>query len=101
MTVLTRDSNVLRDFDVLDERADECGRRWAIRTFQRFREYGVTPPTIWDGKPAEAMRFVESFAGSVSLTDRHRLEAIVQQAAEDEWHWQIRDVTGYEPIAAE
>jgi len=101
MTVLTRDSDVVRDFDVLDERAEQCGRRWAVRTFQRFREYGIAPPLMWDGKPADAMRFVESFAGHVSLADRRVLEEAVQEAAADEWQDQMRQVVGYEPMAAE
>src|SRR5689334_4319104 len=73
------------DFDVLAERADDCGASWAVRLLGRLVAEGGTPPSAWPGTIDEARRLVETFADRVGFTERENLAAIVQYTAE--WTW--------------
>jgi hypothetical protein len=73
------------DFDVLAERADDCGALWAVRLIRRFLAGGEALPPAWPGTIVEARRLVETFTGRVGFTERENLAKIVQSAAE--WTW--------------
>ena len=73
------------DFDVLAERADECGALWAVRKLRRLVADGVALPPVWPGTLEEARRLVETFADRVGFAERENLASIVQYTAE--WTW--------------
>jgi hypothetical protein len=74
-----------RDFDVLAERADDCGALWAMRMLYRLLSSGSTLPPSWPGTKTEARRLVYTFADRVGFTDREDLTTILQCAAELTW----------------
>ena len=74
-----------QDFDVLAERADDCGALWAVRVLRRFNSTSRTLPAEWPGTLDEARALVGTFANRAGFTDRERLAKIVQYAAE--WTW--------------
>jgi hypothetical protein len=73
------------DFDVLTERADDCGALWAVRLLRRLVAEGSVLPPVWPGTIDEARRLVETFADRVGFNERENLAAIVQYTAE--WTW--------------
>ena len=73
------------DFDVLAERADDCGALWAVRMLYRLVSAGTALPATWPGTTTEARRLVDTFADRVGFTDRENLTAILQYAAELTW----------------
>ncbi|HKQ70214.1 MAG TPA: hypothetical protein VJT73_12785 [Polyangiaceae bacterium] len=73
------------DFDVLAERADDCGAMWAARTLRKLATLKMEPPREWPGSMDEARRLVDTFAARAGFPDRERLAAILQYAAE--WTW--------------
>jgi hypothetical protein len=77
--------NLSHDFDVLAERADDCGATWAVRMLRRFVADGVTPPAAWPGTLDEARRLVETFAERAGFAERENLATILQSTAE--WTW--------------
>jgi hypothetical protein len=74
-----------QDFDVLAERADDCGALWAARTLRRAMSTRIEPAPEWQGSFDEARRLVDTFAPRLSFNDRERLAALVQYSAE--WTW--------------
>ncbi len=72
-----------QDFDVLAERADDCGTLWARRVLRRVAS--AEPPREWPGTIDEARRLVETFATRVGFSEREKLAEIVQYTAE--WTW--------------
>src|SRR5262249_33644640 len=74
-----------RDFDVLAERADECGAMWAVRKWRRLAADGIALPRDWPGTIEEARRLVDTFAERVGFAERENLASIVQYTAE--WTW--------------
>jgi len=74
-----------QDFDVLAERADDCGTLWAGRMLRRVASTSKEPPREWPGTMDEARRLVETFAGRVGFNQREKLAEIVQYTAE--WTW--------------
>jgi hypothetical protein len=73
------------DFDVLAERADECGAMWAVRKLRRLVTDGIALPRDWPGTIEEARRLVETFADRIGFAERENLASIVQYTAE--WTW--------------
>jgi hypothetical protein len=73
------------DFDVLAERADDCGALWAARMIRRLSAGGVALPPDWPGTLEQARRLVETFADRVGFAEREHLASIVQYTAE--WTW--------------
>jgi hypothetical protein len=73
------------DFDVLAERADDCGALWAVRTLRRLVADGSALPPAWPGTIEEARRLVETFADRIGFTERENLASIVLYTAE--WTW--------------
>ena len=73
------------DFDVLAERADDCGALWALRMLYRLVSTGNTLPPSWPGTKTEARRLVDTFANRVGFTVRENLTDILQSAAEMTW----------------
>jgi hypothetical protein len=80
------------DFDVLAERADDCGALWAVRTMRRMVAGGAAPPHVWPGTIDEARRVVETFADRVGFAERENLASIVQYTAEWTWSESFDDV---------
>jgi hypothetical protein len=74
-----------QDFEVLAERADDCGALWAARTLRRHTAAKRDLPEEWPGTLDEARGLVATFAGRTGFTDRERLAKIVLYAAE--WTW--------------
>ena len=74
-----------QDFDVLVERADDCGALWAARMLRRITTSKAEPPREWPGTLEEARRLVDTFAGRTAHSDRERLAKVVQYAAA--WTW--------------
>jgi hypothetical protein len=74
-----------QDFDVLAERADECGALWAARTLRRLSTSQSEVPRRWPGTIEEARRWVATFAARAGFAERERLATLVQHAAE--WTW--------------
>ncbi len=74
-----------QDFEVLAERADDCGALWAVRMLRRFTATDRALPLEWPGTLDEARGLVGTFANRTGFTDRERLAKIVQYAAE--WTW--------------
>jgi len=74
-----------QDFEVLAERADDCGALWAVRVLRRLTETNGALPPEWPGTLDEARGLVGTFAGRAGFNDRERLAKIVQYAAE--WTW--------------
>jgi hypothetical protein len=74
-----------QDFDVLAERADDCGALWAARTLRSATSSRTEPAREWPGTFEDARRLVGTFAARASFTDRERLAALVQYSAE--WTW--------------
>jgi hypothetical protein len=73
------------EFDVLVERAEACGAKWAARTLKKTRTEAVVAPAKWQGTLDEARGMVDSFARRVGFMDRERLAIVVQHAARSEW----------------
>jgi hypothetical protein len=73
------------DFDVLAERADDCGALWAVRMLYRLVSAGNALPTAWPGTETEARRLVETFAERVGFAARENLTSILQHSAELTW----------------
>lgn len=73
------------DFDVLAERADDCGALWAVRMLYRLVSAGNALPPTWPGTKTEARRLVDTFADRVGFTDRENLTSILQYSAELTW----------------
>jgi hypothetical protein len=73
------------DFDVLAERADDCGALWAFRTLRRLSAGGTSLPPAWPGTLEEARRLVDTFADRIGFSERENLASIVQYTAE--WTW--------------
>ena len=73
------------DFDVLAERADDCGALWAVRMMYRLVSSGETLPHHWRGTMEEARHLVESFAIRAGFAERESLAAILQYSAELTW----------------
>ena len=74
-----------QDFEVLAERADDCGALWAARTLRRHTASQRELPLMWPGTMEEARGLVGTFAGRAGFTERERLAKIIQYAAE--WTW--------------
>jgi hypothetical protein len=72
-----------QDFEVLAERADDCGALWAARTWRKSTSSPT--PQAWPGTIEEARRLVGTFADRATSADRERLAALVHYAAE--WAW--------------
>jgi hypothetical protein len=73
------------DFDVLAERADDCGALWAVRMLYRMVSTGEVLPRNWRGTMEEARHLVESFAIRAGFAERESLAAILQYSAELTW----------------
>jgi len=84
-----------QDFEVLAERADDCGALWAARTWRRMSAI-QHPPHAWPGSFDEARRLVGTFADRAAWADRERLAAIVHYAAEWAWAETYEEVTAVE-----
>jgi hypothetical protein len=87
------------DFDVLAERADDCGALWAIRSLRRLAADGAAPPTDWPGTIEEARRLVETFADRVGFAERENLASIVQHTAAWTWSDSIETAPPPPPLA--
>jgi len=74
-----------QDFEVLAERADDCGALWAVRVLRRLTATSPELPSEWPGTLDEARGLVGTFASRAGFNDRERLAKIVQYAAE--WTW--------------
>src|SRR5258708_30736013 len=73
------------DFDVLAERADDCGALWAVRMLYRLVSAGNALPTAWPGTETEARRLVETFSERGGFAPRENLTSIPQQSAQLTW----------------
>src|SRR5258706_13369711 len=73
------------DFDVLAERADDCGALWAFRLLRRLVAGGAAPPTDWPGTIEEARRLVETFADRLGFAERENLASIGHHTAAGAW----------------
>ena len=75
-----------REFELLVERADDCGSRWADKILARYRQQDIQPPYDWPGTIAEARCIVAAFSHRVPPGDRERLAQVALEAAEWEWY---------------
>jgi len=73
-----------REFDILAERADDCGAIWAERLWRRCVRSGAVPAD-WPGTLEEARHLVETFAARTGYAEREGLANIVWYAAESTW----------------
>jgi hypothetical protein len=73
-----------QDFEVLAERADDCGALWAARTWRRLSAT-QHPPHAFPGSIEQARQLVGTFADRTATADRERLATLVYYAAE--WSW--------------
>ena len=81
-----------QDFEVLAERADDCGALWAARTWRPFASGSSQhPPQGFPGTFDEARRLVGTFADRAAWADRERLAAVVYYAAEWAWAEHLED----------
>ncbi len=75
----------------IDEKFQDCGRRWAERMLDRLRVHWLDVPLVWPGTHEQAMTIVHALTDdSLNDADREHLVEVVQGSARRTW----RDMVG-------